>query len=310
VCEASGCSALKCRHSKVVSRARSRRQVRAISTVAAGILVTSLIGCRSSASPSPEESIARAKACINADPATPYLPVARPDFQECLEKAMKAPAARRFLLDAGNVALAAWSSDVARFVGAALGDRPQPRFGDAVNQFQSSSLVTDASPRMGNFYRQLVIGAFAQSKDRRAMAAEIAGTLRSFVSQGPGKPVESSARWAREQISDGDDDEVNRDLADIVQDGMEELTALSLWADERVRNALLTATPPDLPAAPPPPATPLLEDPPGRLHIPTPDQEPTHSIFFRWYEHEGGRPLRAAAGGLVQVSNIFQRFLR
>ena len=143
------------------------------------------------------------------------------------------------------------------------------------------------------------------------MAAEVGGVLLSFVSQGPGKPAELYIRWARERLPDsGGDDEVNRGLSDIIHDGMEQLTALSLWADERVRTALLAANPPDLPAAPPPAATPMLEDPAGRLHIPGPDQEPAHSTFFRWYEHEGGRPLRAAAGGFVQMSGILERFLR
>jgi hypothetical protein len=223
---------------------------------------------------------------------------------------MKTPAARRFLLDEGNRALAAWSAEIARYVGSVLGERPEASVGDAAAPFRASPVATEASPRMGDLYRQLVVGAFAQSKDRKTMAAEVGGSLRSFISQGPGEPAETYIRWARERLPDGDGDEVNRELADIVHDGMEQLTGLSLWADERVRNALLAAHPPDMPAMPPPAATPSLEDPPGRLHIPAPDQEPAHSVFFNWYEHEGGRSLRAAAGGLVQTSGILEKFLR
>jgi hypothetical protein len=289
---------------------RAVRRRRAIRVFVAVHLAFSFVGCSSKSTLSADEAIRQAKECINPDPTIRYLPAARPDLQECFKKAMRAPAGRRFLLDDGNSALAAWSAEVAKYVGDVVAGRPESRVRDAAGPFRSSPVATEASPRMGDFYRQLVVGAFAHSKDRRTMAAEVAGILRSFVSQGSGKPAEPYIRWARERLPDGDDDEVNRELADIVHDGMEQLTALSLWADERVRNALFAADPPDMPATPPPAATPLLEDPPGQLHIPGPDQEPAHSIFFKWYEHEGGLPLRAAAGGFVQMSGILEKFLR
>src|SRR5205085_6584363 len=116
-----------------------------------------------------------------------------------------------------------WSTEIARFVDGVLGDRPEARVGDAVVPFRSSPVATEASPRMGDFYRQLVVGAVAQSRDRKTMAAEVGGSLNSFISQGLGEPAETYIRWARDRLPDGDGDEVNRGLADIVQDGMEQL---------------------------------------------------------------------------------------
>jgi hypothetical protein len=286
------------------------RHIPAIRVLAAYILALSVVGCTSRTAISSEEAIERAKACITPDPTIRYLPAGGPDFQQCLNKAMRASAGRRFLLDEGNAALAAWSADIARYVGDVVTDRPGTRLGNALGAVATSALAADASPRMGDFYRQLVVAAFAESKDRRNVAAEIAGILGSFVSQGPGKPADSFIRVARERLPDGHEDEVNRELARLVRHGMEQLVAINLWADERVRAQLLAGDPPAPPATAPPAATPSLEDPPGRLHIPGPHQQPAHSIFFNWYEHGGGLPLATAAEAATLSSRILDRFQR
>jgi hypothetical protein len=273
------------------------------------VLLVVLVGCRSNSPLPTEEAVRRAQACITPDTNIRYLPADRPDFEECLEKVMREPAGRRYLLDAGNEAVAGWSADMARFVGDDLSLDPNRSLGQALAGLSAVPAGGGTGKRVGRFYRQLVRAVFANVKDRRTAAAEVGGTMRSCVSQGPGKPAESFIRAARERLPDGDD-EVDPELTRMVRHGMEQLIALSLWAEERVRNALLAGDPPDVPATPPPTATPLLEDPPGRLHIPGPHEQPAHDIFFNWYEHKGGLPLRAAAGGVVHVSGILERFLR
>jgi hypothetical protein len=274
------------------------------------ILILYLVGCTSRAEISSEQAIEEAKACLTPDPRIGYLPADQPDLQQCLNKAMRASAGRRLLLDQGNVALAAWSADLARYVGDFVANHPDKRLGTALNAVTTSEVAADASQRMGDFYRQLVMAAFAQSRNRREVAAEVAGILGSFVSQGPGQPAESFIQATREELPDRDDDEVNRELARLVAHRMEELVAISLWADDRVKSELLAGDPPTPPATAPPTATPSLEDPPGRLHVPGPHQQPAHSLFFNWYEHGGGLPLATAAKAATQFSRIVDTFQR
>lgn len=276
----------------------------------AALLVVIVGGCRSSSSLTDEEAVRRAQACIAPSTSIAYLPAPRPDFEACLEKAMREPAGRRFLLDAGNAAVAGWSSDMARFVGDDLGLHPALTLGQVLGGLGAVPAAGGTGREVGDFYRTLVRAVFANVKDRREAAAEVAGIMQSFVSQGAGKDAEPFIRTAREKLpASGNPDEVTREFVSMATTIMEEIAALSLWADDRVRAKLLAGDPTS-PAASPPATDPPLESPSGRLHIPHVDVQPAHDMFFQWYEHEGGLPLANAAKTAVLKSGIPRSFLQ
>jgi hypothetical protein len=266
-------------------------------------------GCRSKESLSNDEAVRRAQGCITADASTSYLPATRPGFEDCLEKAMREPAGRRFLLDAGNQAVAGWSLDITRFLSEDLGLRPTVGLRHAVSGLGAVPQGGGTGRRVGTFYKQLVTAVFANVKNRRNAAAEVAGTMYSFVAQGPDKPADPFIRYARERISDGDEGEVTTQLSSMISGAMANLVAIAFWADDRLRSGLLAGDPPVPPAVPPPVTTPPLEDPPGRLHIPSPDQQPAHDLFWNWYEHGGGQALATAATAARERSGIPKQFL-
>jgi hypothetical protein len=266
-------------------------------------------GCLSKSSLSKDEAVRRAQACITADASTSYLPVARSDFEACLERAMREPAGRRFLLDAGNQAVAGWSFDMTRFLSEDLGLHPTMGLRRAVIGLGAVPEGGGTGRRVGRFYEQLVTAVFANVKNRRNASAEVAGSMYSFIAQGPDKPVDPFVRYARERIPDGDEGEVTTQLSSLISAAMADLVAIAFWADDRLRSGLLAGDPPVSPAVPPPVTTPPLEDPPGRLHIPSPDQQPAHDLFWNWYEHGGGQPLATAAMAAIERSGIAERFL-
>jgi len=268
-----------------------------------------LFGCRSNPTITTEEAVRRAQACITADASVSYLPAPGPNFGNCLERAMREPDGRRFLLDVGNQAVAAWSSDIARFVGEDLGLDPNRRLTSVLAGLGAVPQAGGTGRRIGSFYKELVTATFANVKDRRNAAAEVAGTMNSFIAQGPGKPVGPFIREARERLPDGDGREVSLALSEMISKAMEELVAIAFWADGRVKSRLLAGDPPIPPATSPPKTTPPLEDPPGTLHIPSPDQQPAHSLFLNWYEQGDGRPLATAARFAVEKSGIPEQFL-
>lgn len=273
------------------------------------LLLVVSTGCRSSSPTSTEEAIRRAQACVTPDTHIPYLPASRADFEECLDNAMREPAGRRFLLDAGNEAVARWTADMARFVGDDLGLDASRTLPQALLGLSAVQEGGGTGRQVGVFYRQLVRGVFANENDRRNAAAEVVGTMTSFLSQGPGKATEPFTRNALERLPGGNEDEVTRALVDVVNEVVSQFVALSFWADERIRSKLLAGDPPVAPAKSPPVTTPPLEDPPGKLHVPGPDQ-PAYSVFSDWYDRGDGLPLATAAMAAVQHSGVLDRFLQ
>jgi hypothetical protein len=199
---------------------------------------------------------------------------------------------------------------MAHFVGDDLRLDPSRTLGQALAGLSAVPAGVGTGEQVGRFYRQLVTAAFANVKDRRNAAAEVAGIMQSFVSQGPGKPADPFIGSARASLSTGNVDKVTGEFVSMATTTMEEIAALSLWADDRVRVKLLAGNPPTPPATSPPATDPPLEDPPGRLHIPGVDVQPAHDMFFNWYEHEGGLPLGTAAKSAVLKSGISRSFLQ
>lgn len=90
--------------------------------LAALVVAAALSGCRSSTSPpSPADAARQAAKCVTpgSKAKTPYLPSPRSTLERCFNKAMGDAAGRRFLLGAGNAALADF---FIRYAGQ-LGDR-------------------------------------------------------------------------------------------------------------------------------------------------------------------------------------------
>jgi hypothetical protein len=273
------------------------------------VLLVLLTGCRSNSPLSDEEAVRRAQACIGAEASVSFLPAARPDIHNCLDKAMREPSGRRFLLDHANQAVASWSSDMARFVSEDLGRDPSKSLTRALAGLGAVPQVGGTGRRIGTFYEQLVTAAFANVEDRRTAAAEVAGTMNSFVAQGPGKQVDHFIEDARERLPHGDRREVTLALSEMISRAMGELVAVAFWANERVRSRLLAGDHPLPPVVAPPATTPPLEDPPGKLLIPSPDQQPAHTAFLDWYERGGGEPLANAARFAIEKSGIPEWFL-
>lgn len=269
------------------------------------ILAFTLSACRSGGSKeSPSDALNHAKSCVSPDPSVSYLPAPRSDLKDCLTKAMRDPAARRFLLDTGNAAIQAWSAAMVRFIVDDVAADPEKRVHRILGRLGEADAVAAPARRVGEFYRQLVIAEFTAVKSQRDAAAEVAGVLKSFVSQGPDKPADAFISNVRSRLPDPKNSDLKVEVLDIVADRAEELVALSLWANDQVRAELLAGDPPDPPATPPPATSPPLEDPPGRLRIPSTDEQPAHDMFYNWYEHQGGLPLKAAARGAVRVSGL------
>jgi len=142
-----------------------------------------------------------------------------------------------------------------------------------------------------------------------AVGGGVAGIAIAYGAGELSKAATSFIREADAKLSDARDAKALRTPSmDTVTEQMEEMAAVSLWADERVRVRLIAGDPPDPPARPPAMTNPPLEDPPGRLRIPAPDDQPAHDLFFNWYEHEGGLPLKAAAHGFVRSSGVLEAF--
>ena len=262
-----------------------------------------------------------------------HLAADKESIQRAVKQIMKEPEARKLLLAGANGALDAWSREMANYVGQQL---EGPKHIGEVGARLSTSHVSSAARQLGEFYGEVANAIAANAKDARQAATEVVGVMSFFISQimgqgaalagtvvgggvaglmigagadQLGKAAESYIRDAQERIPATKDTKKMKDeFMDLVKDQMEQMAAISLWADERVRGRLIAAAPPDRAAAPPPPTQPPLEDPPGTLRIPSPAEEPNRSIFFKWFEYEGGRALKSAAEGMIQNSGMLQTF--
>jgi hypothetical protein len=250
-----------------------------------------------------------------------------------IEEIMKDGEARKLLLAGADGALSDWSREMANYVGQHL--EGGTRLGE-VNAHLSGSNVSTAGRELGEFYGELANAIATNVKDAREAAAEVAGVMSFFISDilGKGaafagaiagggvaglalragvdrlsKEAESYIRAAQERIPATNDlVEMKNEFMEVVKDQMEQMVAVSLWADARIRARLMAMPPPDRAGAPPPPTQPPLEDPPGTLRIPPPGEEPNRSIFFRWYEFDGGLALKSRTEGIVQSSGMLQAF--
>jgi len=194
----------------------TRRPAPTQTLLVAFILASAVPACRSSASKlSPTEATNQAKACMSPDSSVPYLPAPRPDLQECLKKAMRDPTGRRFLLDAGNAALEAWSAGMVRFVDADLATHPEKRALDILGNLGGP--MQSPPRRVGRRSSTPVSYRRVRRRQRRARGGggdhRDLGVLRL---QGPAKGAEAFIRNARGKLPDPKDTDLKGEALDTV----------------------------------------------------------------------------------------------
>jgi hypothetical protein len=265
-----------------------------------------------------------------------HLAADKDSIEAAVKQIMKDPDARKVLLCGANSALNAWTMNSARFVGDDLAGHPEMRLRDILAGLSAVPGVADTGKQLAEFYGVMATQVAANYKDQREAAAEIAGVMGFFVSRmlggaatavgtvvggGVGGIVVavgadelsdmagSFINDAQQRLPQTKDAKALKDaFMNIVTDQMEQMTAVSLWADGRIRERLLAGDPPVPPAGPLPITDPPLENSPGTLRIPASDEEPARSLFFRWFEHEGGVGLKMAAEAVVQNSGMLASF--
>lgn len=265
-----------------------------------------------------------------------HLAADKKSIQVAVKEIMGDPDTRKDLLAGADDALRAWSANAARFVGDDLAQHPEMRLRDILATLGDVPGVSDTGKDLAEFYGEMANEVAANFKDARDAAAEIAGVMGLFVSKvlgdaasvagavvgggvggiviavGAGelnKAAESYIEKAQEELpATRDLKGLKESFMKVVTGQMEQLTAVSLWADERVRTRLLVGDPPVPPAKLPPITDPPLENPPGTLRIPALGEEPARSEFFKWFDHEGGVSLKTAAEMVVQNSGMINAF--
>jgi len=264
-------------------------------------MLSAIQGCSDRATPSRAEAIRQATKCVT--PGTkekaPYLPAPSMTLEKCFKAAMAEESGRRFLLGAGNAALADWSIRYAAELGARI---------DASERLPSQEVAAEPSIGQGvaqivELYRALVEGLKAHLEPvdaarelRKALGLVAYQTAIALRSPGKVDLAAVGASYLTAEIVTRMDRQVedrNRmvepEFQNLMRNARFDLElglVVALWHDEKVRAFLGRQGLPPPPVNAPNGVTiaPPLEGPDHVLQVPG-VHDPAYPAFSNWWFH-------------------------
>jgi hypothetical protein len=281
-----------------------------------------------------DEAIEHGRRCLQPviEARTGSLQIEVGALNNCFARLMSDEQGRHYLLGVGNAALVNWGRDVATEIGASLPADPLSGLGGAVKDASQDLLIRDEVNDLEVLYGSLIRGLRANIKQSHDAAAELSGVL-GFLDEQAAQPVSGRSelaaageRYVREPLGRQVRSSIKQKNADAakfkadanflkneIRNHLEDMLAVLLWAEVRVRSRLVTGPfpPGAVPGSPPPteadgkPINPPLETPEHVLLVPD-DSEPgaRHKAFFDWLERGGGSELHAATLGVLQHTDL------